>query len=321
MQLQVAFGVSCISIHVPREGDDSAGRCVGAPVALFLSTSPARGTTTAAGLCTNPTTISIHVPREGDDAQTGAEYNPPLYFYPRPPRGGRRAHKMPANRHNNFYPRPPRGGRHRTMYRLYMADAFLSTSPARGTTTLTTPGFARSPISIHVPREGDDGRMLIRLLRTITFLSTSPARGTTVFLFAASSTVSNFYPRPPRGGRPVAGQPGEVREVHFYPRPPRGGRHNHLFHSFSLLLYFYPRPPRGGRRLSASGSPFGNRISIHVPREGDDRDVQASVGVAALFLSTSPARGTTHGGLAHVHRNLFLSTSPARGTTFAAARR
>ena len=67
--------------------------------------------------------------------------------------------------------------------------------------------------------------------------------------------------------------------------------------------------------MSASGSPFGNRISIHVPREGDDRDVQASVGVAALFLSTSPARGTTPGRRGRNAGRPFLSTSPARGTT------
>ena len=36
--------------------------------------------------------------------------------------------------------------------------------------------------------------------------------------------LSNFYPRPPRGGRrrsPTASTPSK----NFYPRPPRGGRH------------------------------------------------------------------------------------------------
>ena len=82
-----------------------------------------------------------------------------------------------------------------------------------------------------------------------------------------------------------------------------------------LESHFYPRPPRGGRHL------------LHTGPTDDD-----------LFLSTSPARGTTQGpggvpvdaaisihvpregddtdvyGHGRVSRP-FLSTSPARGTT------
>ena len=109
------------------------------------------------------------------------------YFYPRPPRGGRREvrpldhiafsisihalreegdmvqHRAVRFR-KNFYPRPPRGGR---------------------------PGTVRSPplhrwISIHALREEGDPR-------------------TTAF---RTTTTPNFYPRPPRGGRPIVQQQG-----------------------------------------------------------------------------------------------------------------
>ena len=33
------------------------------------------------------------------------------YFYPRPPRGGRRLGFAAQDREKHFYPRPPRGGR------------------------------------------------------------------------------------------------------------------------------------------------------------------------------------------------------------------
>ena len=81
------------------------------------------------------------------------------------------------------------------------------------------------------------------------------------------------------------------------------------------------------------------RISIHVPRVGDDRKRGRSSASCSTFLSTSPAWGTTHrltvlecscGISIHVPRvgddqlrvataivrKLFLSTSPAWGTTY-----
>ena len=41
--------------------------------------------------------------------------HPQGYFYPRPPRGGRRGEHRRKGRSvlHHFYPRPPRGGRHR----------------------------------------------------------------------------------------------------------------------------------------------------------------------------------------------------------------
>ena len=41
---------------------------------------------------------------------------------------------------------------------------------------------------------------------------------------AAISAASNFYPRPPRGGRQLPVESGSSHRNYFYPRPPRGGR-------------------------------------------------------------------------------------------------
>ena len=57
--------------------------------------------------------------------------------------------------------------------------AFLSTSPARGTTLQPEADYKRLGISIHVPREGDDVYSGGKSIHGIVFLSTSPARGTT----------------------------------------------------------------------------------------------------------------------------------------------
>ena len=55
----------------------------------------------------------------------------------------------------------------------------------------------------------------------------------------------DFYPRPPRGGRPYQKIMG-VKIMNFYPRPPRGGRRL-MPTKRAGRIYFYPRPPRGGR--------------------------------------------------------------------------
>ena len=55
----------------------------------------------------------------------------------------------------------------------------------------------------------------------------------------------------------------------FYPRPPRGGRQT--IASFRRnVLDFYPRPPRGGRRPFRRKSSPATQISIHALREEGD---------------------------------------------------
>ena len=58
-----------------------------------------------------PSKISIHALREEGDARRRMPPRCPLYFYPRPPRGGRRRPTSQRSLPAHFYPRPPRGGR------------------------------------------------------------------------------------------------------------------------------------------------------------------------------------------------------------------
>ena len=107
-----------------------------------------------------------------------------------------------------------------------------------------------------------------------------------------SWTISNFYPRPPRGGRPsgfntflraicisihaLREEGDSIRSMccspgaYFYPRPPRGGRRIFSGCPPTRISYFYPRPPRGGR-------PKDNEAAI----------------AAIKFLSTPSARRAT----------------------------
>ena len=109
-------------------------------------------------------------------------------------------------------------------------------------------------------------------LRAVIFLSTPSARRATPRPAAYERALRYFYPRPPRGGRPLtcwSCAPPSLISIHalreegdpslksarpsgrnFYPRPPRGGR-LHGAAGFFVVADFYPRPPRGGRRAES----------------------------------------------------------------------
>ena len=154
----------------------------------------------------------------------GAAYTADRYFYPRPPRGGRRqrltadvgppAISIHALReegdppvepksliHFYFYPRPPRGGRRRSSFRSRPAAYFYPRPPRGGRPWRP---FSASPRRNFYPRPPRGGRhkhaLVIKLLKI--FLSTPSARRATTSASGARSSRSYFYPRPPRGGRP-----------------------------------------------------------------------------------------------------------------------
>ena len=82
----------------------------------------------------------------------------------------------------DFYPRPPRGGRH-VSWTIGRAEIkFLSTPSARRATLGGVGEQMSMLISIHALREEGD-----------------PATS------ASPCSSKNFYPRPPRGGRPPNG--------------------------------------------------------------------------------------------------------------------
>ena len=108
-----------------------------------------------------------------------------------------------------------------------------------------------------------------------------------------ATTVGNFYPRPPRGGRPTA--------AFISPKTPR---------------YFYPRPPRGGRPELFIDNIFPAEISIHALREEGDRGTVAVPPACHVFLSTPSARRATGVLVDRVScHNIFLSTPSARRAT------
>ena len=258
--------------------------------------------------------ISIHALREeGDSKMYGRTVND-NDFYPRPPRGGRRPSSTTPISSANFYPRPPRGGRHPGGVGLLRGQNFYP-RPPRGGRLRPVHGscknhknfYPRPPrggrrffasvnlqvqiISIHALREEGDPSASRSMACSSVFLSTPSARRATLRGHPDGSRSRNFYPRPPRGGRPAgraccgveslflstpsarratwASTSQTSRRGYFYPRPPRGGRRT-TTRSFRRTFNFYPLPPRGGRPRASARRKRSGRISIHALREEGD---------------------------------------------------
>ena len=132
---------------------------------------------------------------------------------------------------------------------------------------------------------------LSSMLSNAIFLSTPSARRATCCLCTCVGSRFNFYPRPPRGGRPDRSRSTGCLIIDFYPRPPRGGR---------PVLWF----------CCCSSSV----ISIHALREEGDENAFVRLPLNLReFLSTPSARRATVFGRLSLSRHLHFYPRPPRG--------
>ena len=164
--------------------------------------------------------------------------------------------------------------------------------PREGDDSPELPILAEFPISIHVPREGDDGQDKPAARQDAKFQSTSPVRGTTKPMV--------WMPLPPirfQSTSPVRGTTGaesiDFDGILFQSTSPVRGTtvHTICFGQVGKISIHVPR--EGDDVAQANPQSYNQTISIHVPREGDDTGCRDSHGGAFLFQSTSPVRGTT----------------------------
>ena len=157
-----------------------------------------------------------------------------------------------------FYPRPPRGGRPGRGFHRGLGKGFLSTPSARRATRRNPDGLASHNISIHALREeGDqpeqqnkqathqisihalreegDVDMRTSPFRLILFLSTPSARRATLFGRILFLRAKQFLSTP-SARRATSGTPSTICTQHyFYPRPPRGGRPGDVLRQMELF--------------------------------------------------------------------------------------
>ena len=85
--------------------------------------------------------------------------------------------------------------------------------------------MTRTDISIHALREeGDVERCKKIILAMSISIHALREEGDLMRVYRMEGD-GDFYPRPPRGGRPNTGSVARRDISDFYPRPPRGGRH------------------------------------------------------------------------------------------------
>ena len=259
-----------ISIHALREEGDirSLGRTEEA--AIFLSTPSARRATEDLKMLAQKSIISIHALREEGD--------------------GHPYHKQPYK--TDFYPRPPRGGRPWVSTTTPTPPAFLSTPSARRATTPARAVCRASLISIHALREEGDQKSFSKPAATAKFLSTPSARRATPWSEVLEIVNTDFYPRPPRGGRRSKALSSDARTPFLStPSARRATTIACILGSNALFL----STPSARRATRVQKRP------THAPQE---------------FLSTPSARrATQHPCWCIPERREFLSTPSARRAT------
>ena len=138
-------------------------------------------------------------------------------------------------------------------------------------------------------------------------------------LFRICAVLCNFYPRPPRGGRPVCFAAGRVSVSISIHALREEGDSSPIFKKVAILN-FYPRPPRGGRRGVCAGIVAPELISIHALREEGDHSCRSSYLAVWYFYPRPPRGGRQDWSDRMLDLILFLSTPSARRATRHTAR-
>ena len=241
---------------------------------------------------------------------------------------------LPCAVYGYFYPRPPRGGRRFQKGRPHLQRGIsIHALREEGDVAVLRAELERDVISIHALREeGDDAASAIRY--SVGDFYPRPPRGGRPARTAAGTASHNFYPRPPRGGRPdkvggdvaeiiflstpsarratVQFEPERAHRRHFYPRPPRGGRPLSLL-ALSSVIDFYPRPPRGGRPLKPSPHSKVKNFYPRPPRGGRHRRPPPELPTACISIHALREEGDLWEAREAAQRKDFYPRPPRGG--------
>ena len=127
---------------------------------------------------------------------------------------------------------------------------------------------------------------------------------------------SNFYPRPPRGGRPLSRRSKRQKTTNFYPRPPRGGRLVTGDMDAAMIKFLSTPSARRATRARRQRHRGGEAISIHALREEGDRfHVVVSSLPVVISIHALREEGDCRARHASYTSWVFLSTPSARRAT------
>ena len=147
---------------------------------------------------------------------------------------------------------------------------FLSTPSARRATFSTSEIVVSYPF-LSTPSARRATSSFCAQFTFLRFLSTPSARRATYASRRHRQHRANFYPRPPRGGRPSPNRGPSEANNQFLSTPSARRATWCVSPGNTSSRYFYPRPPRGGRPRLRPHLQRVVQISIHALREEGDR--------------------------------------------------
>ena len=132
--------------------------------------------------------------------------------------------------------------------------------------------------------------------------------------------ITDFNPRPPRGGRPIRLHLRSLPSSDFNPRPPRGGRRTAAKASLSSGLFQSTPSARRATVDAVAETAVGVNFNPRPPRGG--RLEWLPTVIKAVDFNPRPPRGGRHAKIYNKTANkTFQSTPSARRATSAATRR
>ena len=198
-------------------------------------------------------------------------------------------------------------------YETHRRNIFLSTPSARRATQQPERMGDRHQISIHALREEGDQKGHTERRRQAISIHALREEGDHLPR-SWHLAAANFYPRPPRGGRPSR-QTKMVSALRFLSTP-SARRATRAFHStVPGLRYFYPRPPRGGRQSCPHSRLQRLGISIHALREEGDLHPGDVDWPPVISIHALREEGDISSSAVFSAMGVFLSTPSARRAT------
>ena len=132
---------------------------------------------------------------------------------------------------------------------------------------------------------------------------------------ASATRTADFYPRPPRGGRPSPNRgPSEANDQFLSTPSARRATSRRAIRSL-MGAYFYPRPPRGGRQSCPHSRLQRLGISIHALREEGDLHPGDVDWPPVISIHALREEGDISSSAVFSAMGVFLSTPSARRAT------
>ncbi len=173
-------------------------------------------------------------------------------------------------------------------------NTFLSTPPSRVATLVAQIHHDMLVVSIHATLAGGDVRITLFSNSGAMFYPRHPRGWRPLMSHLPSMKITCFYPRHPRGWRPVAGRTSNPCIAEFLSTPPSRVATCYIWYSTRKTFCFYPRHPRGWRQRELLENLPSSMFLSTPPLAGGDRSGRAAGGaVPGCFYPRHPSRVAT----------------------------